>query len=358
MNKVSDPLSDAWRRRLIRLRSWEYWPMHLINLPVYLYWVILALRSGKPMFFEAVNPGIAYGGLFDDSKKEILDLLPPSRVPTTIRLDALVSLKEALQAMRAANLSFPLIAKPDKGERGVGVKKIHHEAELGGYIQQNRHEFLLQAYVDYPIELGVFYYRYPNAERGTISSVTVKEFLAVTGDGLSSLRELIRHNERAFLQLPVLEEVMGHELDRVPAIGEEVELVPYGNHARGATFWDGRQYIDEDLLKVFDELNKAGNGIYYGRYDLRCRSIESLKSGRDFYVIEFNGAKAEPCHIYHPGYPLYRAIGSLLKHWTELYKISRVNLQQGAQVHSLWEGVRQMRLHMARSAGMTTGIDL
>ena len=52
-------------------------------------------------------------------------------------------------------------------------------------------DYHIQEYVDYPLEVGIFYYRYPDAETGHISGIVGKEFLTVTGNGKDSLIQLL-----------------------------------------------------------------------------------------------------------------------------------------------------------------------
>jgi hypothetical protein len=186
-------------------------------------------------------------------------------------------------------------------------------------------DFLIQEFVPYQHEVGIFYYRYPNEERGHISGIVRKEFLAVTGDGVSTVEQLLLKNKRAILQLQVLRKVEKDKMDIVLRKGEELVLVPYGNHVRGAKFLDHSQLIDEELTVTMDSICTKVNGFYFGRLDIRYNSWEELKQGKSFSIIELNGSGSEPTHIYDPGHSVFWAWKEIIKHWRILYRISKMN---------------------------------
>lgn len=84
-------------------------------------------------------------------------------------------------------IEYPLIAKPDIGFRGLLVKKIENESELKSYIQKYDINIIIQEYINCKNECGIFYHRHPNEEKGVITSITLKKFLNITGDGSSTL---------------------------------------------------------------------------------------------------------------------------------------------------------------------------
>jgi hypothetical protein len=46
--------------------------------------------------------------------------------------------------------------------------------------------------IPYANEIGVFYVRYPNEKQGRITGIVAKEFLIVTGDGVSTIAQLLK----------------------------------------------------------------------------------------------------------------------------------------------------------------------
>ncbi len=95
---------------------------------------------------------------------------------------------------------------------------------------------------------------------------------------------------------------------------------------------------DEKLLKVFDDISHYTKHFYYGRYDIKCASIEDLKEGKNFSILEYNGCGAEPHHAYGNGHTLFEAYGIFLHHWKVLYKIASYNHKHGFPRGSFAEG--------------------
>lgn len=316
----------------------------MLQIPVGFYYVWLAIKARSFFFFSASNPSIETGGMFGESKWKIFELIPENLYPKTIFIAEGSTFEFVMQRFDENKFSYPIMAKPDRGERGWKVAKIENEEALKEFWQNTKVDFLLQDYINLPVELSVFYYRYPNENEGTISSITVKEMLSVTGDGVSTLHQLIENYPRALLQLPVLQERLGQKLNEIPVKGEKVELVPLGNHSKGAMFLDGCHLVDERMVDVFDTISKQIPGFYFGRYDLRCSSIEELKAGKSLQILELNGAGAEPAHIYQPGFSLFKAYGVLFHHFKVLCNISMANHKVGVPYMSLQEFLTMRRL--------------
>ena len=337
-----------WQRILhrpffIRLLHWEYWSFHAVYLWVYPVWFFLCARSRSFFFFSASNPSIENGGFLMESKKKIYDILPPALYPKTILVIPAESADQLIHKVRSGNFSYPLIAKPDIGGKGRGVKKIYSEQELVEYIKRFPFEMLVQEFVPYDEEIGVFYYRYPDQSEGNISGIVGKHFLAVKGDGKSTIEVLLRKEKRFILQLPSLTELLGDQLHKVLAKGEEKLLVPYGNHARGALFVDNTHWIDEKFVESINAICKQIPGFYFGRLDIRYRSLEKLKEGKEFSLIEVNGAGSEPTHMYDPRNSIFKAWKEIIRHWIILWRISEGNHQRGVKYLSRKEGVQMFR---------------
>jgi hypothetical protein len=323
---------------ITKLSYWEFWPWPVIYFPIMLYGVWLSLKARSPFFFFSVNPGIESGGLLIESKKDILDLIPDELKPKTLFFKFPASFDEIIEKMNNNALHFPVIAKPDYGERGWMVEKIEDLEELKNYINQIRVNMLIQEFIDLPVELGIFYYRFPGSSRGQISSIVGKELLHVIGDGKSAVRDLIKTNPRARLHLKELERRHKGLLNHVPARREKVELLSIGNHCRGATFINRNDLIDRQLEEMVNSFARNIPGFYYGRFDIRCSSIDTLKQGRSFKILELNGGKSEPAHIYHPGSSLLEAYRVLFYHWQTLFRIAMKNHQNGYTFPSFKEG--------------------
>ncbi len=312
----------------IRLRSWEYWPFGIVQLPVLIYFFWLSLRARSFFFFSASNPGIVMGGMFGESKFDVLTKVPSEYTPVTALIKTPCQKQEVMDKIAQNGLQFPVIFKPDMGERGFMVQRINDESEIEGYLSKMKHPFVVQELVDLPLEFGVFYLRYPNHSNGKVTSIVMKEMLSVIGDGQSTLQELILKKDRAKLQWGRLRNIYSRQLREIIPNGKSFELTSIGNHCLGTKFLDGSHLINEKLSSTFDEMSKQIDGFYFGRFDLRCASLDDLYNG-NVKVLELNGCGAEPAHIYHPGYSLLKAIGVLLDHWRNIFLIARANAKSG-----------------------------
>lgn len=336
------------KRFLIRLRNWEYWPFEYIYLPLVPLWLWLSFRARSLWFFSAANPGIENSGFVHERKSAIYPLFPTGFYPKTILCQAGMSADAIESLVRESALTFPLIAKPDIGERGLQVRLLRTPEDLQPYRQTSSVDFLVQEYVDYPYEIGVFYYRFPGEEHGNISGIVGKEFLNVTGDGKSDLLTLLMQNDRAVLQLPALSEIYGDQFDKIPDLEKTLNLVPYGNHSRGCKFIDLRKHITPELISVIDHACRQIHGFYFGRLDIRFASWEDLRAGRNFSIIELNGTGSEPTHIYDPQHSIFHAWKEIYRHWKIVFRISMMNVDAGEhRLMTFEEGIEMYKSHIS-----------
>jgi hypothetical protein len=302
----------------------------------------LSLRARSFFFFSASNPSIEYGGFLMESKKRVYDIIPQQYYPRTIYILCDTDPDTVIAQLQSLNFRYPLIGKPDVGGQGRGVKKLHNEAELTAYANISPLDYLVQEFVPQPNEVGVFYYRYPGESAGHISGIVRKELLAVKGNGKSTMNELLLKDKRFILQMPVLTKLYGDTLNGVLPAGEIKELVPYGNHARGAKFLDDSHLADEVFTKSIDDICQQVKGFYYGRLDIRYNTWEELRQGKNICVIELNGAGSEPTHMYDPRHSLFFAWKEIIRHWIILWRISRINHKKGIPYLSQKQGMQMM----------------
>jgi len=336
-------LKKIWKSNfLIRLRSWEYWPFGVLYAPIFLYWLWLSIKARSILYFTVSNPKIENSGMLGESKIKILDQIPSQYIPKTILISAKSRLSTVIDKIDRANIGYPFICKPDVGERGWKVEKIQNEEDLKKYLRSSKHNFLVQEYIDLPLEMGVFYYKYPDQNKGTVSSIVLKEMLGITGDGKSTLRELILNNNRAKLQSEILLAKYKGKLEEILSKNQRIELVEIGNHCLGAKFLNGNKYINPKLNNLIDRISNQVPEFYFGRYDIRVKSIEDLYDGK-IKIMELNGAGAEPAHIYEPGFPLFKAYKVIFHHWKVLYEISRINRKRGFKYLSVKQGWKEYK---------------
>jgi hypothetical protein len=327
----------------IRLLHWEYWSFGAVYVWVYPVWILLAIRARSFFFFSAANPKITNGGFLCESKKDIHNIMDKRLYPRTMHFDPGVSIEQVLSELKDNGFDFPLIGKPDTGGRGRGVKLLENEEDCAIYVSHSLVNFHIQQFIPYKNEVGVFYYRLPGKEKGKITGIVRKEFLSVTGDGISTLNELILKDDRAVLQMNSLQNIYQDKLELILPVGEKKLLVPYGNHARGAKFIDDTHLIDTQLTYVINDICSGIEDFYFGRLDIRFDNWEDFKNGRDFSVIEVNGAGAEPTHMYDPRHSIFFAWKEILKHWLILNRVSILNHRRGERYLTVKEGLAMFR---------------
>jgi hypothetical protein len=322
-------LSSKWRRFLIQLRSWEYWPVYIFNIPVVFIWLWNAIRTRDLFFFTLTNPGIETGGFFGESKSQILRHIPDHYKPKTILWEAPVLEEEIEDLWNKSGLSFPVILKPEIGERGWLISRIDSIAELKDYIKKHPIDLILQPFVEMPMELSIMVYSLPDGSRSQVTSICQKDFLHITGDGHSTVEQLILSNDRAFLQYPTLEKKFESQFSNILKAGEKMLLEPIGNHCRGTKFINRNNEIDDSISKVMVGLLNEMPDVHYGRFDMKVSSWEELREGKGIQVLEFNGASSDPAHIYDPGYSLVKAYRDIYFHWSVMARIALQNRNTG-----------------------------
>jgi hypothetical protein len=310
---------------------------------IYPLWIWQCLRSRSFFFFAASNPSIKNGGFLNESKQDLEALIPDRYHPKTMFFAIPANGYLVWQQLLQRGMSFPLIGKPNVGGRGRGVKVLTTQDEVKEYVSEAYLDFHIQEYVPWKNEVGIFYYRYPGAERGVVSGVVYKEFLSVTGDGQHTIRQLLQQSKRAIMYMKSMEALHGEGLNEVLPAGEVKIVSPYGNHARGAKFLDHSHLIDEQLTTTIDTICKEVPEFYYGRLDIRYNTWEELKQGRHMTIIEINGAGAEPTHIYDPRHSLFFAWKEIVRHWIILGKISRMNHRKGHPYLTWKQGIAMFR---------------
>ncbi len=278
-----------------------------------------------------------------EPKKEMYDLLPKELYPATFNVVPGEDYENILAKLIENKITFPLIVKPEVGGQGILFRKLDSQEELKDYHSKVPVEYIVQAMVVYPIEVSIFYIRHPQQLKGMITGFLHKIPLQVEGDGIHTLQELIQKHPKAFKREGEMRSKHGHNFDKIIPAGERYMLSYAANHNRGAHFINLEKHIDPQLVSVFDKISHSVNDFFYGRYDVMCNSIEELKEGKNFSILEYNGCGAEPNHFYDTGFTLIGAYREILKHWKLLYQISSYNRKMGIKPWPLMKGIKFLR---------------
>lgn len=314
-----------------KLTHWETWHYLLKYVPIMPVWLWYCIKARSFWFFTPSNPTLTFGGFEGESKREMYEQLPSGSYPTSIYINHSLGWQHAQLILKERDLAFPFAVKPDVGMMGFMFRKIYNLQDLKKYHKLIKADYIIQDYVTYPFEVSVFYYRFPAEEKGIITGFLKKDFLSVTGDGNSSLEELIDRYPRARFRSAEIKSKHKENLGNVLSKDELYYLSYALNLSRGGELISLAHEIDDDLINVFDGLSHYTKHFYYGRYDIKCASVADLKKGKNFTILEFNGCGAEPHHAYGNGNNLFQAYAIFLHHWRILYKISRANTLMGIQ---------------------------
>ena len=317
------------------LSFFEFWPDWLFYTPVVIHWMILGLRYGDFSLPTAANPRITTGGLCGESKLSILSQIGPEAQALVAPACGVTAQPDGIAAaeavMHGLGLEYPVVAKPDIGCNGTGVRLIRDRPAMTRYLQAfpAGETVVLQQYADEPNEAGIFYVRHPDEPSGRITSVTIKRPPAVVGDGRSTLRALILADERARLVPHLYLDRLADRLDSVPEQGETIQLVFVGNHCKGSIFQDGRALVTPALTEAIDRLARSMPDFFFGRIDVRFASTVALRRGVGFRVIEINGAGSEATHIWDPSTKLLEAWRTQFFHYGAAFRIGAANRRRG-----------------------------
>jgi hypothetical protein len=342
-----DRRRGQWLAKVSLLWRWEFWPTWLFYLPLVPWLGWLALRYRSTTVWTAANPGIPQGGVVGESKYQILKQLPSPWIAESFLIEsgpADERWEYFLRMLAEQGWTYPMILKPDASQRGAGLKLAHSLDEARQYLCQNPVPVVAQAYHPGPFEAGIFYYRMPGESRGRIFSITDKVFPSVTGDGRSTLEELIWRHPRYRMQAKRFLTRHRNDAGRVLAKDEPFVLAIAGNHSQGTMFRDGGHLWSQALEERIDEISRVFLGFSIGRYDIRYRDPDLLRAGKDFAIVELNGVTAESTNIYDPSFSILNAYRILARQWALLFEIGNRHRESGIQpvsARDLLESVRR-----------------
>ena len=342
------------------LSFFEFWPMWAFYPPILLYAAWLMLRHRGILLPTAANPSFPGGGFFGESKARILALAMqhvPQWVapfiavdrPTTAAAPVSDERDAALMRLQQAGIALPVVAKPDLGCRGAGVKLVRSPEDLLAYLEAfpQGARLLLQQLVPHEGEAGIFYVRRPGQTQGRVVSVTLKYFPHVVGDGHRSVRQLILDDPRAGRLPHLYLHRHAARLDEVLAPGVALRLAFAGSHSRGAIFRDGSHLVTPAMEACFDRLSRQLPEFHFGRFDIRFRDFADVQAGRGFTIVEINGAGAESTHIWDRRTRLWQAWRDLMRQYRWLFEIGAANRARGFAPMGWAEFLRDYRREKA-----------
>lgn len=327
-------MAQKWKDR-------GYWVSHHFYWQSILHYLCNTVRFRSLTYFSVVNPAIPFGGMLNDRKSDIDAIIPARYRPITTTYDPQQDLSKQLAH---AGLSFPIIIKPDVGLKGHHVRKVNTLAEAQALLSHANldQRWLLQSYVDYDREFSILYHHNTHTHRYGVSSLIEKQYPYVTGDGRATLAQLIDTYPNAYIDRDWIAQKWRDQLTHVPPDGQKIILDDIGNYSRGASFHSMMSAISPELVEQCKTIFDDFEGIHFFRMDLKADSLEGFLSG-DFKVIEINGAKGEPLHIYDRQHSFWSNMLDISKHWRLISDIVVAQRRQGLAFPSNIEGLKALR---------------
>ncbi len=197
----------------------------------------------------------------------------------------------------AKKLGFPVIVKPNSGSQGTGVCLVHNKNE---FLKAMRSIFKYDkiALVQQPVSGRD--YRIVVLDNEIISAYE-RIPLSVTGDGRSSIRQLLAKKAGNFLASsrdtrikvddPRIANKLRHQkmnIRSIPALGERVFLLDNANLSSGGNSIDVTKQIHPEFKKIAIKLTKD-MGLRLCAVDLMIQGIIADKPER-YWVLEINAA--------------------------------------------------------------------
>lgn len=288
-------------------------------------------------------------GIAGISKLEILKNIPTQYTVKSLLISKEEFHNEQFISTLINEFTFPIIVKPNVGERGNGVERVNSLNHFYAIKHKYNKDVIIQEYIDYKYEFGVMFYQIPGSNEHNVSSIVEKVFLKVNGDGISSIKELLKLNKRAVLVWDYLEEILHDTWNYIPEKGEVILPQPIGNHCKGTMFIDANHLNNEKVTALFHRISNEYPGFNYGRFDLKVKSLEDLETGENLKIMELNGVTSEPAHVYDPKMTLLKAYKDIYHHFNIIYRISKVNTKNGYKSSTWKEFVGLLKKHYSKS---------
>lgn len=315
--------------------AFERLPKWLNLVPMVAQWLWLGLRHGSVTLPSSANPNITAGGLVGDTKSEYFDCMGPmarSRVAdfVMIQTQGSASLPSALLAMREANLIFPVVAKPDLGWCGYGVRRIDDAAALGDYLSRypSDADLMLQKYLAEPGEAGLFYMRHPDEKTGRLLGILLRHYPQVTGDGIRTIAQLVDADVRLHRTTRSVEHECSYDTNQLPAAGEVVRLSLIASTRVGGRYEDGSEHATAELTAAVEAIAREMPQFHVGRFDVRYLTLDHLRRG-EFTIMEVNGAGSEAVHAWDPRYSIRDVYRIVFAKQRLLFALAAANRARG-----------------------------
>ena len=321
-------VADGSPRRSLRI---ERLPKPLLCVPLVLHWLYLAARYRSLTLPSCINPRIETGGLAGESKSACLSQIDDVFAPWIASWCRIIPGEDAPRARVTAKLSYPLIAKPDIGWCGYGVRRVDSDAALASYAESNPlgGAFILQRPIEAPNEAGLLYTRQPGARSGKLTTITLRHTPFVIGDGTRTIAILVNADLRLRAHAVAYAASLGKaEYLRIPEKGERVFLTTIASLRIGARYEDASMRITPALSARIDAIAVSMSDFHYGHFDVRFDSIPALLAGH-FSIIEVNGAGSEAIQFCDPAFTIGATFRGVFAKQCQIFELGNAMRRAG-----------------------------
>lgn len=316
-------------KTMLTSTKFPFWFLHLPIVPYILY---LGYKAGSFTFFTAINPKIHAGGFLNSEKYNLLTELPTEKVPKSILIKnfSTTSFEDIKSVIIQNNISPPWVLKPNKGERGLGVKVIKDLSQLERVHYNYHFDAIIQEFIENKSEFGILIHWDYNSSKPKITSLTYKSLPFVIGDGETNLKKLIKEKFGS-KYLDTLNYQASHILQQ----DKKIFLNHIAHRSTGTEFICYNSFIDERLTsKVWSVLENIKD-FQYGRIDVMASSLNELLEFENVKILEVNGVNSVPIHAFDMKYNLFEMYTIMAEHWKILYHIYFYNEKLGISPLSL-----------------------
>ncbi len=311
--------------------------------------------SDKPLSFHLMNgPHSSVVGMFlCDNKDQSRKLLKNSGINVTHSGVFNFNDLEVAVAWLNENLAFPVVVKPSNSAQGRGVttdikstdsfrkawkrtffknRSIPEKILLKGIEMAWRWNVAPQGTPELPRVL-VEEHRTGSDFRvfvvnGSVISVTQRKRANISGDGKSTVSELIEQKNRERLKNPYLKKCLipkkiealdllvknGMDLTSVPKAGETVTLRNVSNLSAGGDSIDFTETAHPEFLKIAVQAVNAIPGMQYAGVDIITDDITAEPNSTNYVVGEIEYSPAPLSHFPAIGKPRDMA-GAILDYY-------------------------------------------
>jgi hypothetical protein len=319
--------------------TWEQLPWQIQFLPS----VIKYIHVVGDM--NTINPDISgLSGMVGASKAHLNTKVNPIFRPKDALFHSGVTVEQMQRRIIEKKILFPIFIKPVKGERAAGVEFLRDKEALSHVIIDRKRSYIIEEAIMTHAEFCINVQRNLESNMFSVFSITERIIPKVTGDGLSSIRQLIPGLDLTDLQKQKIENALDSSF-----LNKVLERNISENVVRTASISYGTEYVKLNLnpnqKKLLEhQINQMllpADGFNIGRFDIKANNLQALLVG-DCKVVELNGIGGMPTHVYETHLSIEQKQNILDEYFELLQIFSRQQVSRGFKSIGFWTAFKQI----------------